>query len=89
MRRWLKLLGATIALGAAVLLAVTSSTALAAGLWWLASLTTVGMWPCLAAVAGLLWSAAREEPHQGADHHAGHAQPGGAGRVGRPAAQAR
>lgn len=47
-RRWVKLLGATIALGAAALAAEFTTMALDAGLWWLASLTAVAVWPFLA-----------------------------------------
>lgn len=57
----MKLLGATLALGAAVLAAETTTMALHAGVWWLASLTVLAFWPLLAAVTGLVWSAARQD----------------------------
>jgi len=61
-RRWVKLLAASIALGVAVLLAVTASRALDADLWWPAALAAFGMWPALAVSVALMWSAARQEP---------------------------
>lgn len=63
-RRWVKLLGATVALWAAVLLTQATAMALNADLWWLASLTALAAPMFLAAFAGLIWSAARQEPHQ-------------------------
>lgn len=59
-RRWVKLLGASIALGVAVLLAASITPALDADLWWLATLAAFGMWPALAVSVALMWSAARQ-----------------------------
>lgn len=58
----MKLLGATIALGTAVLLAEATTMALDAGLWWLVSLTAVAFWPFVAVAVALIWSAGRQEP---------------------------
>lgn len=60
----MKLLVASIALGVAVLLAESISMAVAADLWWLASGAAVAMWPALGVSVVLMWSAARQEPHQ-------------------------
>jgi hypothetical protein len=55
-----KLLGATLALWAAVLLTEATTMALHAGVWWLASLAAFASPFFLAACVGLMWSAARQ-----------------------------